>query len=142
MTAAEVILLKLAGLPLYDALIHSFSTAAPAASPTANPQRGRLRKPLIEVIIAVFALLFSVNFALYFLVINRHIKEALKSDELRFFLGVVAGATALITINLVPYYGSILESLRYSFFQVAPSFPPPASPPRTSPCGPSSPSAF
>ena len=119
MTAAEVILLKLAGLPLYDALIHSFSTAGTGGFSNRNLSVGAYGSPLIEVIIAVFALLFSVNFALYFLVINRHIKEALKSDELRFFLGVVAGATALITINLVPYYGSILESLRYSFFQVA-----------------------
>ena len=119
MTAAEVILLKLAGLPLYDALIHSFSTAGTGGFSNRNLSVGAYGSPLIEVIIAVFALLFSVNFALYFLVINRHIKDALKSDELRFFLGVVAGATVLITINLVPQYGSILESLRYSFFQVA-----------------------
>ena len=119
MTAAEVILLKLAGLPLYDALIHSFSTAGTGGFSNRNLSVGAYGSPLIEVIIAIFALLFSVNFALYFLVINRHIKDALKSDELRFFLGVVAGATALITINLIPQYGNILESLRYSFFQVA-----------------------
>ena len=37
MTLAEVALLKLAGMPLYDSFIHAFSTAAPAASPTAMP---------------------------------------------------------------------------------------------------------
>ena len=63
MTAAEVILLKLAGLPLYDALIHSFSTAGTGGFSNRNLSVGAYGSPLIEVIIAVFALLFSVNFA-------------------------------------------------------------------------------
>ena len=68
---------------------------------------------------AVFALLFSVNFSVYFLVLHRRLKEALKSDELRFFLGVVAAATVVITLDLLPIYQNTLESLRYAFFQVA-----------------------
>ncbi len=74
---------------------------------------------MIEMIIAVFALLFSVNFSVYFLVLHRRLKEALKSDELRFFLGVVAAATVVITLDLLPMYQNTLESLRYAFFQVA-----------------------
>ena len=67
------------------------------------------------MIIAVFALLFSVNFSVYFLVLHRRLKEALKSDELRFFLGVVAAATVVITLDLLPMYQNALESLRYAF---------------------------
>ena len=74
---------------------------------------------VIDVIIGVFCLLFSVNFALYFLVLQKRVWEALKSGELRFFLIVVALATVGIAVDILPQYGSILQSLRYSFFQVA-----------------------
>ena len=68
---------------------------------------------------AIFALLFSLNFGLYFLLLQRRFKEALKSDEARFFLLLVAGSTALITINIMPIYENVWDSLRYAFFQVA-----------------------
>lgn len=119
MTSVEALLLKLAGMPLYDALIHAFSTAGTGGFSNRNASVGAYGSPVIEMIIAVFALLFSINFSMYFLVLHRRLKEALKSDELRFFLGVVAAATALITLDLLPLYQSVLESLRYAFFQVA-----------------------
>ena len=58
---------------------------------------GAYGNPTAEIIIAIFALLFSLNFGLYFLLLQRRFKEALKSDEARFFLLLVAGSTALIT---------------------------------------------
>ena len=73
----------------------------------------------IDLIITVFILLFSLNFAVYFLLLTRKWREALSSDELRFFLLVVTGATILIAIDIAPLYTSIWESLRYSVFQVA-----------------------
>ena len=80
---------------------------------------GAYGNPTAEIIIAIFALLFSLNFGLYFLLLQRRFKEALKSDEARFFLLLVAGSTALITINIMPIYENVWDSLRYAFFQVA-----------------------
>ena len=119
MTSVEVVLLKLAGMPLYDAFIHAFSTAGTGGFSNRNASVGAYGSPVIEMIIAVFALLFSINFSVYFLVLHRRLKEALKSDELRFFLGVVAAATVVITLDLLPMYQNALESLRYALFQVA-----------------------
>lgn len=119
LTLAEVILLKICGLPLYDALIHSFSTAGTGGFSNRNLSVGAYGNPTAEIIIAIFALLFSLNFGLYFLLLQRRFKEALKSDEARFFLLLVAGSTALITINIMPIYENVWDSLRYAFFQVA-----------------------
>ena len=119
MTAVEVALLKLAGMPFYDALVHAFSTAGTGGFSNRAASVGAYDSAVIDLIIGVFCLLFSINFALYFLVLQRRIWEALKSDELRFFLVVVALATAAIAVDILPQYGSILQSLRYSFFQVA-----------------------
>ena len=118
MTAVEVLLLKLAGMPLFDALVHAFSTAGTGGFSNRAASVGAYDSAVIDVIIGVFCLLFSVNFALYFLV-QKRVWEALKSDELRFFLIVVALATVGIAVDILPQYGSILQSLRYSFFQVA-----------------------
>ena len=119
MTLIEVALLKLAGMPLYDSFIHAFSTAGTGGFSNRNASVGAYGDPVIDIIISVFMLLFSVNFALYFLMLHKRFKEALASDELRFFLMVVAGATLLIAINTLPIYESIAQSLRYALFQVS-----------------------
>ncbi len=119
MTAVETAILWLLGMPMYDALIHAFSTAGTGGFSNRNASVGAYGDPVIEIVIAVFALLFSINFGLYFLLLHRRFKEFLKSDELRFFSILVAGATILITVDILPLYGSIGESLRFAFFQVA-----------------------
>jgi len=119
LTLAEVGCLKLAGMPLYDAFIHAFSSAGTGGFSNRNASVGAYDSVVIEMVITLFILLFSINFAVYFLVITRRWKEALRSDELRFFGVVVAGATILITLANLGVYTSVWESLRYSVFQVA-----------------------
>ena len=43
----------------------------------------------------------------------------IKNEELRAYLGVVAGAVILITINILHIYGSPLRAFRYASFQVS-----------------------
>ncbi|MCI8304287.1 MAG: TrkH family potassium uptake protein [Lawsonibacter sp.] len=119
LTALEAFCLKIAGMPLYDALIHSFSTAGTGGFSNRNASVGAYGSVAIDVIITVFMLLFSINFAIYFLLLTKKWREALASDELRFFLLVVFGATAVITLTNLSVYSSAGESLRYASFQVA-----------------------
>ena len=67
MTAVEVALLKLAGMPFYDALVHAFSTAGTGGFSNRAASVGAYDSAVIDVIIGVFCLLFSINFSLYFL---------------------------------------------------------------------------
>ena len=119
LTALEALCLKIAGMPLYDALIHSFSTAGTGGFSNRNASVGAYDSVAIDVIITVFMLLFSINFAVYFLILTKKWREALASDELRFFLSVVAGATVVLTLFNLGVYSSVGESLRYASFQVA-----------------------
>lgn len=119
LTLLEVLCLKLAGMPLYDALIHSFSTAGTGGFSNRNASVGAYGSVAIDVIITVFMLLFSINFAVYFLILTKKWREALVSDELRFFLAVVVGATAVLTLANLGVYVGFWESLRYTVFQVA-----------------------
>ena len=119
LTALEAVCLKAAGMPLYDALIHSFSTAGTGGFSNRNASVGAYDSVSIDVIITIFMLLFSINFAVYFLLLTKKWRDAWASDELRFFLFVVAAATAVLTLVNLGVYSGVLESLRYTSFQVA-----------------------
>ncbi len=118
LTLAEALCLKLAGMPLYDAFIHAFGTAGTGGFSNRNASVGAYDSYAIDMIIAVFILLFSLNFAVHFLILTRRFREALESDELRFFLAVVGVATLVICLNIYPLYGDAAETFRYAFFQV------------------------
>ena len=118
LTVVEVVMLKAAGLPLYDSVIHAFSSAGTGGFSNRNLSVGAYGNPAVEMIIAIFVLLFSINFAMYFLLLCGRVRDVLKSDELRFFLITVTIATLLVSLNIYPIYHSIWQSFRYSFFQV------------------------
>ena len=119
LTALEALCLKLAGMPLYDAVIHAFSSAGTGGFSNRNASVGAYGSAAIDLIITLFMLLFSLNFAVYFLLVIRKFKEVLTSDELRFFLFVVCLGTGLIALDIFPLYGSLAASLRHAAFQVA-----------------------
>ena len=73
----------------------------------------------IDTVITVFMILFGVNFNLYYLILLGKGLEALKSEELRWYLGVVFFSAITIALNLGRTFGGFLQNLRYSFFQVA-----------------------
>ena len=118
MTAIEVIALRIAGMPWYDSIVHSFATAGTGGFSTRNLSIAAYNSPAIEIIITIFMLLFSVNFSLYFLLLCGKVKQVLKSDELRFFLIVVFASIVLISINIWNLYPTVGESIRHAAFQV------------------------
>ncbi len=118
MTAIEVIALRIAGMPWYDSIVHSFATAGTGGFSTRNLSIAAYNSPAIEIIITIFMLLFSVNFSLYFLLLCGKVKQVLKSDELRFFLIVVFASIALISVNIWNLYPTVGESIRHAAFQV------------------------
>lgn len=118
MTAIEVVALRLAGMPWYDSIVHSFATAGTGGFSTRNVSIAAYGSPAIEIIITIFMLLFSVNFSLYFLLLCGKVKQVLKSDELRFFLVVVFASIVLISINIWNFYPTGGESIRHAAFQV------------------------
>ena len=118
MTVIEILVLRLVGMPWYDSFVNSFAIAGTGGFSVRNLSIGAYGSPAIEIACTIFMLLFSVNFALYFLVLSGKIKQALHSDELRFFLIVVVGSTALIAIDILPMYAPG-DAVRHAAFQVS-----------------------
>lgn len=123
LTVLEIICLLLTGMPLYDSVVNSLATAGTGGFGVRNLSIASYGDPAAEIIITIFMLIFSVNFGMYFLLLCGKWKQVLKSDELRFFVGIVLVSVAMIALNI--YYGNspdaptLGDALRLSFFQVA-----------------------
>lgn len=119
MTVLEIILLWAGGLPLFDSVTTAFGTAGTGGFSVRNASIAAYDSVYAEVVISLFMLAFGVNFNLYYLLLVRQFKRVFKSDELRWYLGIVAASTVLITLNILPLYDNLAQALRYAGFQVA-----------------------
>ena len=118
LTALEVILLMFGGLSLFDSLIHSFGSAGTGGFSNYADSVGDFDSAYVDGVITVFMILFGVNFSLYFLILIKEYKSVWKNEELRAYFGIIAAATAVITFNILPQYGSVTKAFRYAVFQV------------------------
>ena len=119
LTAAELIALFLAGMPLYDAAVNTFATVCTGGFSVLNQSIVGYGMPVCEVIITVFMLLCSLNLGLFFLLWTRQWSMARKSDELRFFLCLTAASVFLVCCLILPGYDGAGHALRDAAFQVA-----------------------
>ncbi len=120
LTLVQIGLLLIAGMPVYDSLIHAFGTAGTGGFSNMNKSVGAYGNVFIEVIITVFMFLFGINFTLYYQGLKGNIKSIFKDEEFRFYLGTVVAAILLITWNLYgTVFDSLWEGLRHASFQVS-----------------------
>ncbi len=119
LTFLETVLLLLGGMPLFDALCNAFGTAGTGGFGIWNDSIAHYHSAYVDGVIGVFMLLFSLNFNLYFLLLMRHVRPVFKNSELRWFLSIVAIATAAVMLDTRHLYSGVRHALRYAFFQVA-----------------------
>ena len=118
LTVIETILLKLGGMSFYDALLHAFATAGTGGFSTRAASVAAFDSVYIEMVIAVFLILFATNFNLYYLILIGQAREALKSEELKCYLGLILVSTLSIAAGITKIYGGIGTALRHAFFNV------------------------
>ena len=124
MTLVCTALLLFGGMDLYEALTTAFSTAGTGGFSIWPDSMvsfgGTVAHPEYCIwVLSVFMLLFAINFNLYYLIITGKALSALFSEELRWFVGVVVGATAFIAFDTFERFGNIADTLRHSVFQVS-----------------------
>ena len=118
LTLVETVLLIAGGMSFYDALLHSFATAGTGGLSTRALSIGYYNSAYIDIVVGVFMILFGANFSLYYLILLGNIRTALRNEELRWFLGIIAFAVLTIAVDIRNLYGGVGHALRYSFFQV------------------------
>ena len=118
LTLIEALLLLCGGMSLYEALGHAFSTAGTGGFSTNAGSIGGFGSRYIETVITVFMFLFGVNFNLYFLILIGHGKEALKNEELHWYLAIIFGGALLLSLGTRKIFGSFGLALHQAFFNI------------------------
>lgn len=118
MTIIQIILLLLAGMSPFESMTLSFGTAGTGGFGLLNSSIGSY-SIAVQSIITIFMILFGINFYVYFLLCARKPRQALLHEEMRYYLGIIAAAILLITINIRGMFDSVLEAFRHAAFQVA-----------------------
>lgn len=118
MTVVEVILLLVAGMPLFDALTTSFGTAGTGGFGIKNSSMADYTIAM-QGIVTVFMILFGVNFNAYYMLLGRNRKDAFKMEEVGWYMGIIAVSTLIITWNIRDLMGSLPMAFHSASFQVA-----------------------
>ena len=120
LTIIQVVLLKIGGMSLFDSFVYTFGTVGTGGLATKNASLGAYNSNYIYIIIGIFMLLSGINFSLYYSLFKGRVKDVLKDEELRLYLGITLVAGISIGINLyMTSYTNVGSAFKDSFFQVS-----------------------
>lgn len=121
LTGACALALWAAGMSLFDAICHAFSTMALGGFSTHDANIGFFNSPTIEFVLMIFMLIAAMNFATHFTAFRKGDFGAYRRDpEARWMLLVVLCSCVMITvfIDIKGVYPDFFQSLRYGAFSV------------------------
>jgi trk system potassium uptake protein TrkH len=119
---AETVSLLVAGMSLYDAVVHTFTTVATGGFSPKTASIGFYDSLAIEVVIIFFMTVSGVSFSLYYLLYDRRRFDVVLDRELLVYLGIIVGAVLFVWGVLVfegDYGSSRGQALRDSAFSVS-----------------------
>ena len=119
LTVILIILLCAGGMPLFESICHAFGAAGTGGFSVKNAGIKAYDSTYIHVVLSTFMLLFGVNFSLYHLILIGRWKNAVRSEELHVYGGIVVTAVVLITINTFSAIEGFGLTLRDAYFQVS-----------------------
>ena len=105
-----------AGMNLFDAVAHSFSTIAIGGFSTHNLSIAYFNNPLIEIFCMIFMLLYALNFILHFMSLkNKDLSVYLKDSEFKSYIFIIF----LFTLITFIFLGNSNEiNFRHLIFQI------------------------
>lgn len=120
LSVALAVILGLCGMPVFDAIAHSFSTMSTGGFSTQNSSIGHYNSAAIEGVITFFMFLAGINFVVHYSLMKGKVRDALRGAELRFYFFFIAAATLAVSFNLAgsDMFESFGQAFRYAVFQV------------------------
>jgi trk system potassium uptake protein TrkH len=110
-----------AGMTLFDAICHSFSTVAIGGFSTHDASFAYFANPAVELVAVFFMIVSGVNFALHFLVWRqRSFVPYLRDPEVRAYAFILTALFAIVVTYLFwqRYYGTATETTLKALFHV------------------------
>jgi trk system potassium uptake protein TrkH len=106
----------LAGMSIFDAVAHAFSTVAIGGFSTHDASMGYFQSNPIEMIAVVFMFISGVNFALHFVAVRRHSLHPYAFDaEFRLYGGILLGVA--LTCSFFLYFQGTYDDIETSLFK-------------------------
>ncbi len=98
----EAALLMLAGMNLYDALTHTFSTMSTGGFSPYNASVAAFDNPFVHVVIIVFMVLAGTNFSLFYGMRRfKGWRYVWQDSEFRLYLAILGGTSLVVVLNLM-----------------------------------------
>jgi len=102
-TAAETILLQVAGMSFFDAINHSMSTLSTGGFSTKNASLAHWNnQPIIQYIVILFMFLAGTNFVLSYFAFKGRIQKIIKDEEFKLYFKFIVIFT--IVASLIVYF--------------------------------------
>jgi trk system potassium uptake protein len=118
LTLAEIVMLSLGDMNLFDSICHSFGTVATGGFSTKNSSL-MYYSSYSQYVVMIFMFLAGTSQVIYYYIIKLNFKKVRQNEELWFYIFVVLIAGAIVTGMLLSYSaGSFEELFRAGFFQV------------------------
>lgn len=118
-TGAEILLLWIGPMNLFDAICHAFTTMATGGYSTKQASIAYWDSPYIHYVIIVFMFLAGTNFTLSYFGLHLNFKKVFRNEEFRYYLGFILVFSVLIALGLILGEGrGVEQSFRGALFQV------------------------
>lgn len=119
LTTLLIIILKLLGLSLFDALNHGLTTMATGGFSTKNASLAHFNMPSLEYVVAFFMFLAGINYTIIYFSLKGKFKKVWASDEFKTYLFLVIFLCTLITgLIMLSTDMAFEKSFRAAVFQV------------------------
>ncbi|QQS36801.1 MAG: TrkH family potassium uptake protein [Ignavibacteriales bacterium] len=119
LTAAEILLLLVGGLSLFDAINHAFTTMATGGFSTKNASTAYYTSPYVQYVFIVFMIFAGMNFTLHYYALHFRFESFKRNTEFKFYILFLLVATILIMLIHRPHHTFDLEeSFRQTLFHV------------------------
>ena len=117
MTLAQILLLCIGGVPLFDSLNLSLCTVSTGGFAIRNDSMASY-STYAQNITLIFMTLGSMSFSLFYCIVAREFLRVRRSRELRTFLLLIIGVSLLMGLDTAWKFASFGEGLRHTLFQV------------------------
>jgi trk system potassium uptake protein TrkH len=107
------------GMSRFDALCHSLTTMATGGVSVKNSGLAAYSSGFNDAVTTVFFLLAGINFSIYYRLLLGKFRDILNSTEIKVYIGIFITASFVLSLSLLPEYGSLPTALRYASFHCA-----------------------
>ncbi len=119
-TVLDALALKMAGMNIFDAVNHAFSTISTGGFSTKNASLGYYHSPAIIWITTFFMIISGINFLAHLKFFSTGRTDGYKREEVLWYMFIFVSLSMLLgSIDVFVDYDSYFHALTHSFFTIA-----------------------